>query len=424
MSLVEFGRRRPALLALQGLVLMLVLLLTALNASRLPFFTGTEYRAAFSDASGLQKGEEVRIAGLKVGLVRDIRVEKDQVFVTFDVHKIRLGRSTTASIEVKTLLGQHYLSVTPLGSGRLDSSTTIPRSRTTTPLNVVPAFQQLTRDTQDIDTTQVARAFDSVSEVLETSAPEVRGTLTGLSRLSQVVASRDEQLRELFASADSVTRTVSARDRDIAKLLGNSQQVLQVLDERREVISQIIQETVHLSAQLRGLVADNRKAISPALDKLDRVLGVLRKNRANLDESLKLTSLYGREFSAVGGSGRFFDGSITAPRGLALCTLDGEEHAVAAARPDPQRDQPGGERRQRTLPAVRAGQWKGRRMMTSRSHRVARRRRGAARARRRRSRGRPVLGLRRAPGHGRCSRARSTSTRAPRSRCSGSPSAR
>lgn len=321
MSLIEFGRRRPALLALQGLVLMLVLLLTALNASRLPFFTGTEYHAAFTDASGLQKGEEVRIAGLKVGLVRDIRVDKDQVLVTFDVHKIRLGRSTTASIEVKTLLGQHYLNVTPLGSGHLDSGTTIPRSRTTAPLNVVPAFQRLTRDTQQIDTGQVAKAFDSVSEILETSAPEVRGTLVGLSRLSQTVASRDEQLRELFASADHVTKTVAARDQDIAKLLGNSQQVLQVLDERRAVISRIIVGTTQLAAQLRGLVADNRRTLGPALDKLDRVLAVLRKNRAILDESVKLTALYGREFSNVGGSGRFFDGSITAPRGMALCTV-------------------------------------------------------------------------------------------------------
>ena len=58
------------------------------------------------------------------------------------------------------------------------------------------------------------------------------------------------------------------------------------------------------------------------------MLAVLRKNRANIDQSVKLTSLYGREFSNVGGSGRFFDGSITAPRGLALCTVSPEERAL------------------------------------------------------------------------------------------------
>jgi phospholipid/cholesterol/gamma-HCH transport system substrate-binding protein len=320
-NLVAFGRRNPALLALNVLVLTLVLMLLALNASRLPFLTGREYSAAFRDASGLQEGEEVRVAGLKVGLVRHIKLDRGQVLVTFDVSHVRLGRSTTASIEVKTLLGQHYLAVTPLGSGDLDPDRPIPVTRTTSPLNVVPAFQKLTRHVQRIDTDQVAHAFDSVSGILKSSTPEVRGTLVGLSRLSQTVSSRDAQLRDLFTSADAVTKTVAARDKDIAHLLGSSDQVLHVLDQRRAVITRIIAETSALATQLRGLVADNRQTIGPALDKLNRVLTVLRANRANLDESLRLTGLYGREFSNVGGTGRFFDGSITAPRGVALCTV-------------------------------------------------------------------------------------------------------
>ncbi len=318
---VDLGRRRPVLLAVNGLVVMLVLLLTALNASRLPFFTGPQYRAFFRDASGLQEGEEVRVAGLKVGLVRHIALDRGRVLVTFDVQGVRLGRSTTASIEVKTLLGQHYLGVTPLGSGELDPDQPIPLARTTTPLDVVPAFQRLSHDVQDIDTLQVAKAFDSISGVLDSTAPDLRGTLVGLGRLSLTVSTRDAQLRRLFASADSVTGTVAARDRDLARLLGSSDQVLQMLEARRAVISRIIVETTALSRQLRGLVADNRRTVGPALAKLGRVLAVLRRNRGNLDESLRLTALYGREFSNVGGSGRFFDGSITAPRGLAVCTV-------------------------------------------------------------------------------------------------------
>lgn len=321
MNLIELGRRRPALLGAQVLVLLIALLLIALNASRLPFFVGDQYRALFRDASGLQAGEEVRVAGLKVGLVRDIRLDRGAVLVTFDVKSVHLGRGTTASIEVKTLLGQHYLNVTPLGSGSLDPDTPIPESRTTTPLDVVPAFQRLSRDVHDIDTEQVAQAFDSMSRVLEKSAPEVRGTLVGLGRLSRTVADRDSQLRRLFASADAVSRTVSSRDKDIEQLLGGSEQVLQALDRRRAVISRIIAATSALARQLRGLVADNRATIGPALAKLDRVLRVLRADRADLDAGLRLTGLYGREFSNVGGTGRFFDGSITAPRGFAVCTV-------------------------------------------------------------------------------------------------------
>ncbi|MFA6576509.1 MAG: MCE family protein [Nocardioides sp.] len=321
-SLVELGRRRPALLAVHGLVITAVLLAIALNASRLPFFTGTTYQAEFTDASGLQVGEEVRVAGVKVGLVRDIELSGDTVVVTFDVDGPRLGADTTAGIEVKTLLGQHYLSVTPDGPGSLDAGGTIPLSRTSTPLNVVPAFQQLTETVEEIDTGQVAEAFDAISEVLDATAPEVRATLTGLGRLSESIASRDQQIQQLFSSADGVTATLEARNDDIVRLLGDSTDVLETLNARREVIARIITETSSLARQLRGLVADNRATVGPALAKLERVLDTLRANRDALDESITLTGVYGREFTNLGGTGRFFDGAITYPRGFAVCTVE------------------------------------------------------------------------------------------------------
>lgn len=328
MSLVTYGRRRPALFALEGLVLLLVLLLLCFNLDRLPFTTGARYSAEFGDASGLQPGEEVRVAGLKVGTVRKIALGGTKVVVTFDVEDVELGRYTRAGIEVKTLLGQHYLSVTPAGPGRLPEGTTIPLSRTSTPVNVVPAFQQLTTEVRDIDTRQLATAFESMSSVLARSAPEVRGTLTGLARLSESVASRDEEVRTLFRRANGVTGVLAARDKELGQLLTSSDQVLQVLDARRETIRKIILDTSRLARQLRGLIADNRARLGPALDKLDRVLRLLKRNRQNIDDSIRLTGVYGRTFTNVGGSGKFFDGTLKYPTGLAVCNSPENDTAL------------------------------------------------------------------------------------------------
>ncbi len=88
------------------------------------------------------------------------------------------------------------------------------------------------------------------------------------------------------------------------------------------MIARIITETSSLARQLRGLVADNRATVGPALAKLERVLDTLRANRDALDESITLTGVYGREFTNLGGTGRFFDGAITYPRGFAICTVE------------------------------------------------------------------------------------------------------
>jgi phospholipid/cholesterol/gamma-HCH transport system substrate-binding protein len=304
-----------------GIVVLLTAFMLAVNFQRLPLVGGGEtYRAEFTDASGLVAGEEVRVAGIKVGQVTDIELGHARVIVTFVVRGVELGRQTTAGIEVKTLLGQHFLSVTPDGSGFLPENSTLPLSRTSTPVNIVPAFLRVTEQIQAIDTDQIIAAFDVLSEVLDKTAPELSGTLRGLSRLSTSVSSRDDQIRELFARTNQVSRVLADRDRDIAKLLTDTNKVLTMLDRRRKTISEIIDGTSDLAHQLSGLVKDNRAQLGPALSKLNGVIAILRKNERQLDELLKLTAVYAREFNNVGGSGRWFDASVKVSQGSALCS--------------------------------------------------------------------------------------------------------
>lgn len=313
--------RNPVLVAIVGLTLIAVVIALAINYGRLPLVSGGDtYRAEFTDASGLQEGEEVRVAGIKVGTVTDIELGKARVVVTFEVDGVTLGKDTTAGIEVKTLLGQHYLSLTPAGEGELEAGATIPLSRTATPVNIVPAFQRLTTQAQRIDTEQVADAFDALAGTLNRTAPEMKGTLRGLARLSRTVSSRDEDIRRLFEQASHVSGVVAARDEELGQLLADTGTVLDALDRRRDTIAAVIDRTAALSVQLTGLVRDNRDDLAPTLKALNRVLDVLVANRSELDEIIEGALLYGTEFANVGGSGRWFDATIKLPRGQALCS--------------------------------------------------------------------------------------------------------
>ena len=53
----SFSDRNPVLIAINGLTLIVVLMVGAMSFNRLPLISGTTYRAQFSDASGLVKGE-------------------------------------------------------------------------------------------------------------------------------------------------------------------------------------------------------------------------------------------------------------------------------------------------------------------------------------------------------------------------------
>src|SRR5262245_2901558 len=108
--------RNPVTVAIVGIVLMVASALTALHADRLPVIGGgTSYTAHFAESAGLREGNEVRVAGVKVGQVTDVALDRDRVRVAFRVKDAWVGSTSTVAISIKTLLGDKYLAVDPLG---------------------------------------------------------------------------------------------------------------------------------------------------------------------------------------------------------------------------------------------------------------------------------------------------------------------
>lgn len=306
-----FSRRNPLPIGAIGLALIAVVLWAAFNAEKLPLIGGgTNYSAYFTEAAGLRSGDQVRIAGVKVGKVESVGLDGNKVKVVFKVKNAFVGDQSTADIKIKTLLGAKYLGVNSIGTSALKPSHTIPTSRTTSPFDVYPAFTQLTTTIDDIDTKKLAQAFTTLSDDFTNTPQDVRTVLNGLTRLSQTISSRDAQLRELLAKANEVTGVLASRDEQLQKLFSDGGLLLDELHDRREAIHSLLINTTTLSVQLEGLVADNQKTLAPLLDQLDGVLTLLQKNQDSLDQGLALLGPYYRVFNNVIGNGRWFDSYI------------------------------------------------------------------------------------------------------------------
>ncbi|GAA1888278.1 MCE family protein [Actinomadura bangladeshensis] len=307
---IPFRERNPVPIGLSAFAVIAVLLALVMNLDNIPFVSGGKtHTAAFKEAAGLKPDEEVRIAGVKVGKVTALDLDGDHVKVTFRVDDgVRLGDRTEAGIKIKTILGAHYLELTPRGKGRLGRS--IPIERTHTPFEVVPAISELSRRVGAIDVQQVAKSFDVLSETFKNSPEEVRASLEGLRRLSNTVASRDDELHELAGKAKNVSELLADRNQDFAKLVQDGDKVLQAVQARRAVIHQLLINTVTLSQQVNALIKENEKQLRPMLDNLAKVNRVLLKNQDNLDRILQLFAPFARQFSDVTGTGRWFDSWI------------------------------------------------------------------------------------------------------------------
>ena len=301
-----FRERNPVVIGAVGLAVIAAMLLLAFNIDRLPLLAGRAHSAALSEAGGLKAGDDVRIAGVKVGKVTSVDLEGSHVRVDFRVGRsTELGSQTSATVRIKTILGQKFLALQPAGKG--DLSGEIPLSRTTPAYDVVEAFSDLATTTEDIDTGQLATALDTVANTFRDSPEDVRTAIDGLGRLSRTVASRDAQLRELLQHANGVTGVLADRNKELVSLLTDGDLLLQELRKRRADIHTLLVSTVTLSQQLTGLVRDNRAAIGPALANLKGVLATLEANQANLDRSIRLVAPFVRVFANTTGNGRWFD---------------------------------------------------------------------------------------------------------------------
>ena len=304
-----FRERNPVTIGAISLVVLVALMVIAFKAGDLPLVGGGDtYHASFAEASNLKPNDEVRIAGVRVGKVTGVTLAGDHVDVAFKVKTpSQFGTSTSATIKVKTLLGAMYLALEPAGPGQLKPDSTIPLSRTTSAYNVVQAFSGLADRAQRINTGQLAKSIDTLAALTKDTPAAFQGTLRGLSRISETVASRNDQIGQLLRNLNSVSGTLAARDQDIVSLMKNSDILLRALVARRQAVHTLLVSTSRFSVQLTLLVRQSRADLKPALSNLQGVVNVLLKNQSNLDESLRLMAPFYRVFANTLGDGPWFD---------------------------------------------------------------------------------------------------------------------
>lgn len=304
-----FSERNPIAIAAVGLVGLAAIGLGVFYSNQI-IGTGTTYSADFTDAGGLRDGNDVRIAGVKVGTVESIALHGTKVRVEFDVKDAWVGNETTASIRIKTLLGQEYVALDPQGDAPQDASSTIPSSRTSTPIDVVAALSGLSDTAGNIDTAQVAKSFEVLSAAFKNTPKSVHATLSGLTDLSKVIASRDSELRALAQNTRQVTSTLSQSNDQFATLINDGALLLQELQARSSAITSLLNGTRELATQLSVLVDNNEKTIGPALHSLRRVTTILANNQGNIDKALQLIGPYYTLLNDAAGNGHWLDAYI------------------------------------------------------------------------------------------------------------------
>ncbi len=267
-----FRERNPVVVGAISIAVLAIALVAAFRAQDLPLIGGGDtYYANFSEAGG--------------------------------INDVGFGNATMNNTLVQSGERDFVLNLAKRFAEEVDSTVT----RTSSPYDVVQAFEGLADTAGDINTDQLAQSLTTLADLSRNTPEEFQGALEGVSALSSNVAAKNDEINSLLKNLRRVSTVLDDRDQDIIELMEDSDVLFRALVARRDAVHRLLVSTTQLSQELTALVRDTRADLKPALESLEEVLDVLNKNEDNIDDSIRLMAPFYRVFANTLGSGPWFD---------------------------------------------------------------------------------------------------------------------
>jgi phospholipid/cholesterol/gamma-HCH transport system substrate-binding protein len=180
-----------------------------------------QLRATFDDVAGLHKGDDVRLAGLRVGQVSGIRVVGGRADVRFGIDEgVILPRDTTVAVRWRNLIGQRYLSL-EVGTSREVLAAGDQVARTSDVVDLGDLVNELAPLARSVDPAQLNNILTTLVAAFEGNEPNFDALVADLGSLTGVLADRDELIGQMLSDYATVSEAVASRDSQIQSMLSN-----------------------------------------------------------------------------------------------------------------------------------------------------------------------------------------------------------
>lgn len=292
----SFRDRNPYLV---GIISVLVLG----SATGFAFLVGTlnlledayPMEAVFTDASGLRSGDDVKVAGVKVGRVTGLDVDRaiGAVTVSWVVDDgVEIGDGARAEIALSSLLGAKEVRILDAteGDARMselpEEQRVIPVERTTVPFDIFELTRVATEGVQELDTDALNALLVDLADITDGKAATVEDLVEGINRVGAAVNQREVEFEALLDQADRLSATLADKDDEILTLLDSSQRILDLIVARRNDLAVALGESADTVQELDRLISTNKQRLDSALDSLAPTLDVVSAEQDDIDRAL------------------------------------------------------------------------------------------------------------------------------------------
>ncbi|MFI6030418.1 MCE family protein [Amycolatopsis magusensis] len=295
----------------KGLLFILVTTLAttvlALSIANTGVGEADTYSARFTDVTALNAGDDIRISGVRVGQVEELKVVDQHIAqVKFSVDRgRRLPSDLRATIKYRNMVGQRYIA---LERGKLPGAEPmvpgdeIPLERTTPALDLTDLFNGFKPLFQALSPTDVNQLSGEIVQVLQGEGSTVESLLMHTGALTTTLAGRDQVIGQVITNLNSVLKTINSKGDRLSSVVSTLQQLVSGLAEDRTAIGEAVQGVADLSDATAGLFEVARPPLKETIAELGAVSGNLAAQEDELDQFFELLP---KKLDAVGRTGTY-----------------------------------------------------------------------------------------------------------------------
>lgn len=295
--------------------------LTIVNASG---GEGRTYTAMFDDVTSLNRGDDIRLAGVKVGTVKDIEIARGRLArVEMSIRDdVKIDPDATIQIRFRNMVGQRYIAVqqpdpgTSSGSvGQVRPGHVFDLEHTRPALDLTLLFNGFRPLMRMLEPKDVNNLSAQIISVFQGEDATVDGLLRSTASLTTTLAEKDQVIGQLINSLSSVMTEIDGRSSQLDTTLVTMQRLVSGLSEDRTTIGESIEGIGALSTRVSSMIGDTRPALRGSIAHLGTLSSTLDKNSDDVENFLKKTPLKLDRIGRTGSYGSWLN--------FYLCSMEG-----------------------------------------------------------------------------------------------------
>lgn len=271
--------------------------------------SANDYSAVLANASRLKKGDTVRVAGIRVGTVNDVKLLADRnIQVDFDADKnVVLTTGTKAAVRYLNLTGDRYLELVDApGSTRImPPGSQIPLERTLPALDLDLLLGGLKPVIQGLNPKDVNALTSALVQVFQGQGDTLESLMTKTSSFSNTLADNNQVIEQLIDNLHTVIAELGDNGKEFSTAVDRFEQVVTGFAKDRDPIAASIDSLDSGTASIADLLNQARPPLTGTINELARVAPLLDQGKDRMDVAIQRLPGNYRKLARLGAYGSF-----------------------------------------------------------------------------------------------------------------------